>query len=375
VSRVLIVTNDFPPRTGGIQSFVHALVMQLAEQAVVYAPTWRGAVAFDRELPFPVIRHPQSMMLPIRSVRQRAVEIMKSHGCDRVLFGAAAPLGLLAPALRRAGARRIVAITHGHEGSWATLPVARALLRRIGDSVDVVTYLGKYVHTRLANALSPAAIARMIQLAPGVDTEYFQPGRGGLAIRKRLGLAERPIILCVSRLVARKGQDTLIRALPAVLANNAARPVLLLVGDGPYSGKLRRIAHKLDVADNVMFAGEIPSNELPCYYDAADIFAMPCRTRWGGLDVEGLGIVFLEAAATALPVVAGDSGGAPDAVLAGETGFVVPGKDTNELADRLNQLLANPVAAKAMGQKGRAWMERSWRLNVVGQRLKHLLEL
>jgi phosphatidyl-myo-inositol dimannoside synthase len=375
VSKVLIVTNDFPPRTGGIQSFVHALAMQISDSVVVYAPAWRGAGSFDRALPFPVIRHPTSLMLPVRAVRQRSVEIMTSHGCDTVLFGAAAPLGLLAASLRQAGARRIVALTHGHEAGWATLPVARTLLRRIGDSVDVVTYLGEYVHARLATALSPSAVLRMAQLAPGVDTETFRPGAGGGAVRDRLGLAGRPIILCVSRLVARKGQDTLIQALPKVLAANAAKPVLLLVGGGPYMGKLRNIARKLGVAANVLFAGEVPGKDLPAYYDAADVFAMPCRTRRTGLDVEGLGIVFLEAAATALPVIAGDSGGAPDAVLDGETGFVVPGKDANALADRLNQLLADPAAARVMGQNGRAWMERSWRWSLVGHRLKHLLEL
>jgi phosphatidyl-myo-inositol dimannoside synthase len=375
VSKVLIVTNDFPPRTGGIQSFVHALAMQLSERIVVYAPTWPGASAFDRSLPFPVVRHPTSLMLPLSSVRRRALAIMASQGCDRVLFGAAAPLGLLAPALRQAGARRIVALTHGHEVGWAALPVARTLLRRIGDSVDVVTYLGDYFRVRLASALSPAAAARMARLAPAVDTETFRPGCGGAAIRQRLGLSERPVILCVSRLVARKGQDTLIRALPSVLDANERRPVLLLVGDGPYAGKLRRIAHEFGVTKNVVFAGEAPAGELPACYDAADVFAMPCRTRRAGFDVEGLGIVFLEAAASGLPVIAGNSGGAPDAVLDGETGFVVAGGEPEIVADRLNRLLADPALMRDMGIKGRAWMESSWQWTAVGQELRKMLEL
>lgn len=375
MSKVLIVTNDFPPRTGGIQSFVHALAMQLSERIVVYAPAWPGASAFDRSLPFPVVRHPTSLMLPLPSVRRRALAIMASQGCDRVLFGAAAPLGLLAPALRQAGARRIVALTHGHEIGWAALPVARTLLRRIGDSVDVVTYLGDYFRDRLASALSPAAAARMARLAPAVDTETFRPGCGGAAIRQRLGLSERPVILCVSRLVARKGQDALIRALPSVLDANEHRPVLLLVGDGPYAGKLRRIAHEFSVTKNVVFAGEVPAGDLPACYDAADVFAMPCRTRRAGLDVEGLGIVFLEAAASGLPVIAGNSGGAPDAVLDGETGFVVAGEDPHAVADRLNRLLADPALMRDMGIKGRAWMESSWQWTAVGQELRKMLEL
>lgn len=350
--------------------------MLLSEQVVVYAPAWNGAWSFDRSLPFRVIRHPTALMLPVGSVRRRALAILASEGCDKVLFGAAAPLGLLAPDLRRAGARRIVALTHGHEVGWAALPVARALLRRIGDSVDVMTYLGEHARACLARALSPMAAARMRRLAPGVDTETFRPDNGGAVVRERLGLGRRPVILCVSRLVARKGQDTLIRAMPALLKTNEGGPVLLIVGDGPNSRKLRQLAHKLGVTASVLFAGEIPGADLPAYYDAADIFVMPCRTRRAGLDVEGLGIVFLEAAASGLPVIAGDSGGAPDAVIDGHTGFVVPGvRDAGVVADRLNRLLADPAAAQAMGRNGRAWMQSSWRWATVEQELKQMLEL
>src|SRR5216683_179464 len=197
--KVLIVTNDFPPRRGGIQSFVHALATGLpAGTVTVYAPAWEGAAGHDARQPFPVVRHPGSLMLPVPSVSRRAVRILAEHGCDTVLFGAAAPLGLLAPALRQAGARRIVALTHGHEAGWAALPGARGLLRRIGDQVDVVTYLGDYFRVRLARALSPGAAVRMARLAPGVDTATFRPGAGGAAVRQRLGLGDRPVVLCVS---------------------------------------------------------------------------------------------------------------------------------------------------------------------------------
>jgi phosphatidyl-myo-inositol dimannoside synthase len=372
--KILIVTNDFPPRTGGIQSFVHGLATRMpAGAVVVYAPAWEGAAAYDRTLPFPVIRHPRSLMLPLPSVRGRAVRLLVEYGCDSVLFGAAAPLGLIAPALRKAGARRIVALTHGHEAGWAALPGASSALRRIGDSVDALTYLGEYFRVRLARALSPAAAARMVRLAPGVDTTRFYPGGGGAAVRQRLGLADRPIVLCVSRLVTRKGQDTLIRAWPQVRAASGVRPLLLLVGGGSAAGRLHRLAHHVGVAETVIFAGEVPQQQLPAYYDAANIFAVPCRTRVGGLDVEGFGMVYLEAAATGLPVIAGDSGGAPDAVRDGETGYVVRGGDVTALSQRLNQLLANPEAAKAMGAKGRGWMEREWRWDVVAQQLWQIL--
>jgi phosphatidyl-myo-inositol dimannoside synthase len=377
VPKVLIVTNDFPPRRGGIQSFVHALATRMPPgSAVVYAPAWEGAAGFDARQPFPVVRHPTSLMLPVPSVARRAAAILRDNDCDTVLFGAAAPLGLLAPSLRRAGARRTVGLTHGHEAGWAALPGARSLLRRIGDQVDVLTYLGEYFRVRLARALSAEAAARMVRLAPGVDNAVFRPGAGGASVRQRLGLGERPVVVCVSRMVPRKGQDTLIRAWPRVLAGTAGSgpgPVLLLVGHGPYRAELGRLAARAGVAGSVVFTGPVPAAELPAYYDAGNVFAMPCRTRRGGLDVEGLGIVYLEASASGLPVVGGDSGGAPDAILNGETGYVVPGRDGAAVADRITRLLADPAGAAAMGEKGAAWVDREWRWDLVAERLWQIL--
>jgi phosphatidylinositol alpha-1,6-mannosyltransferase len=378
--KVLIVTNDFPPRSGGIQSFVHALAARLpADGVVVYAPAWPGAAEFDARQPFPVVRHRTSLMLPVPAVARRAREILVGHGCDTVLFGAAAPLGLLAPSLRRAGARKVVALTHGHEAGWAALPGARYFLRKIGDYADVVTYLGEYTRIRLARAMSRPAAARMVRLAPGVDNKAFSPGAGGAVIRDRLGIsAEAQVVVCVSRLVPRKGQDTLIRAWPRVLAAmggtpSSPGPVLLIVGDGPYARRLRRLAHRMGVADSVIFAGAVAWEDLPAYYDAGTVFAMPCRTRRAGLDVEGLGIVYLEASATGLPVIGGDSGGAPDAIVPGETGYVVAGGDIAALAERVTSLLADPRAAATMGDKGLAWVDQEWRWDLVSRRLEEIL--
>ena len=370
--RTLIVTNDFPPRRGGIQSFVHALAARLPEGTVtVYAPAWKGAAEFDARQSFPVIRHPTSLMLPVPAVSRRAAAIAREHGCDTVLFGAAAPLGLITPALRkRAGVTRAVALTHGHEAGWAALPGARALLRRIGDEVDVVTYLGEYFRVRLARALSPEAQRRMVRLAPGVDVTFFRPGAGGETVRQRLGLNNRPVVACVSRMVPRKGQDTLITAWPEIKAQ-VSDAVLLLVGDGPYAPALRRLARRRQAAD-VVFTGPVPWPELPGYYDATDVFAMPCRTRRGGLDVEGLGIVYLEASASGLPVIGGDSGGAPDAILDGETGYVV--RDAASLAARTIELLEDPAKARAMGEKGLAWVDREWREELPAARLSAILD-
>jgi len=371
--KVLVLTNDFPPRPGGIQFFVHALAMSLPPESVIaYAPAWEGAAQFDAELPFPVVRHPTSLMLPIPSVARRAERIVEAEGCDTVVFGAAAPLGLLAPGLRKAGVKRLIALTHGHEAGWAALPIARTTLRRIGDSVDTVTYLGEYTRVRLARALSPGAAARMTRLTPGVDTSEFYPGAGGKAVRERLGLDDRPVVVCVSRMVPRKGQDTLIHAWPLVLATTPDA-TLLLVGDGPYRNRLERMARHLGVDGSVVFTGAPSRAELPAYFDAGDVFAMPCRTRRRGLDVEGLGMVFLEAAATGLPVVGGDSGNSADAIRDGETGYVVPGVSVADLADRLKRLLNDPCAAKAMGEKGLAWVHQEWRWEIITQRFAEIL--
>ncbi len=212
----------------------------------------------------------------------------------------------------------------------------------------------------------------MTQLPPGVDEKTFHPGSGGDEVRARLGLTDRPVVVCVSRLVPRKGQDTLIRAMPGILA---AEPdtVLLIVGGGPYEEDLRRLARETGVAGSVRFTGAVPWSELPAHYGAGDVFAMPCRTRRGGLDVEGLGIVYLEASATGLPVVAGDSGGAPDAVLEGETGWVVRGGSVEQTAERIVALLADAELRRRMGERGRRWVEERWRWDLLAERLKALL--
>jgi phosphatidylinositol alpha-1,6-mannosyltransferase len=369
--RTLVVTNDFPPRPGGIQQFVHALASRLPpDEVVVYAPRWKRDAAFDAEQGFPVVRHPTSLMLPVPAVLKRARAIARAEGCDAVWFGAAAPLGLLAGRMRGDGVRTFVASTHGHEVGWARLPGARQTLRAIGRRVDVVTYLADYTRTRLAPVVGDHA--RMAQLPSGVDTAVFHPDAGRDEIRKRLALVDRPVVVCVSRLVPRKGQDVLIRALPAI-RDTVPGAALLVVGGGPDMPRLQRIAVEQGVADHVRFTGSVPWAELPAHYAAGDVFAMPCRTRLGGVDVEGLGIVFLEAAATGLPVVAGDSGGAPDAVRDGVTGVVVNGRDVARVASEVGALLADPDRAAKMGARGREWVEEVWRWDVLAERLRGLL--
>jgi phosphatidylinositol alpha-1,6-mannosyltransferase len=208
----------------------------------------------------------------------------------------------------------------------------------------------------------------------GIDTERFRPDPAARAeLRRRYRVGDAPLVVCVSRLVARKGQDALIRALPLV-RERVPGARLLLVGDGPGATRLRRLARAGGVDEHIVFAGAVPSAELPAHHAVGDVFALPCRTRGGGLDVEGLGIVLLEAAAAGLPIVAGESGGAPETVREGHTGHVVDGRDVAAVASTLAALLADPDRARGMGAAGRAWMQREWTWPARVARLRALLD-
>ena len=378
MSRVLLVTNDFPPRRGGIQSylgeFVGMLVQSGSHEVTVYAPQWKGADAFDdaaRTAGYRVVRHPGTLMLPGPAVDARMRRLVAEHDIDTVWFGAAAPLALLAQRARQAGATRVLASTHGHEVGWSMLPVARSVLRRIGDGTDVVTFVSRYTRSRFASAFGPEA--SLEYLPPGVDTDRFRRDPAGRAeLRDRYRLGERPTVVCVSRLVPRKGQDVLIKALPSI-RRRADGAALVIVGGGPYLDTLRTLAKDCGVADHVTFTGGVPGDELPAHHAMADVFAMPCRTRGGGMDVEGLGIVFLEASATGVPVIAGESGGAPEAVQHNKTGLVVDGRSVGKVADAVTELLTDRDRAAAMGAAGRQWVTSQWRWDTLAARLADLL--
>lgn len=382
MTRVLLVTNDFPPRPGGIQSYLEQFVTRLVaagaedpnQTVTVYAPRWKGSDVFDsaaKEAGYEIVRHPGTLMVPEPWVDTRMRRLIEQRGIDTVWFGAAAPLALLAGRARRAGATRVVASTHGHEVGWSMLPVARSALRRIGDETDVVTFVSRYTRGRFASAFGPRAALE--HLPPGVDTERFRPDPAArAALRERYRLGGRPTVVCVSRLVPRKGQDMLIRALPAI-RRDVDGAALVIVGGGPHLEALRKLASDRGVIDDVVFTSGVPAAELPAHYAFGDVFAMPCRTRGAGLDVEGLGIVFLEASATGVPVVAGDSGGAPETVLDGQTGRVVDGRDLEAITQAVSGLLADPELAARMGIAGRDWVTSQWRWDTHAARLATLL--
>ncbi|AKK03544.1 glycosyltransferase family 4 protein [Corynebacterium epidermidicanis] len=367
MSRVLLVTNDFPPTLGGIQSYLRDFVATLdPSEVVVLCSTQDGsaAAAFDAQLPYRVVRMPQRVLLPTPSVAAKMADIIAEEHIDVVWFGAAAPLGLLGPVARRAGVRRIVASTHGHEVGWSMLPIARQLLRRIGDHADVVTYISAYTLRRLQPAFG--ASPRFIHLPSGVSAAAFRrpdplplpPQLSGIP-------ADAPIVLCMSRLVARKGQDSLIRVWPEILKKHP-EAFLVIVGQGRYESVLRRLASR---TRNIRITGRVSQSDAVALLHHCALFAMPARTRGRGLDVEGLGIVYLEAQAAGRPVIAGDSGGAPETVTAA-TGRVVAGRDRDQLRREILTLLGDDNLRATMGKAGREHVEKQWNWELLGQRLR-----
>ena len=375
MGRTLVITNDFPPRPGGIQTFGYEIVRRFDPESVtVLTSNWEGAAEFDTAQDFKIVRANTQTLVPSKSTLSMAREIVVAENITRVLFGAAAPLGLLAAPLRKLGVTNIVGMTQGHETGWAMTPGTRQALRKIGNNTDYLTYISEYTHKKIAKALSPDAAARMRRIVPGVNATEFSPDKlsSGNQLRTELGWTDRPVIVCVSRLMARKGQDELIRALPKI-HQTAPNASLIIVGDGPYRKDLERLVKKLGLENFVHLTGKVSQTELSKWYAAGDIFAMPCRTRMGGWDVEGLGIVFLEGSATGLPVIVGDSGGAVDAVIDGETGYLVDGTNTAEIADRIAYLFANPDVAKKMGEAGRNWVTQEWTWDQNFKKLDGLL--
>ena len=356
VPRTLVVTNDFPPRVGGVQQYVSNLVRHLPpDRVAVVAPNWPGWREHDRGLPFPVHRFPPTFLWPTGELARKVRTVARETGAEVVLFGHGLPLGLLGPGLSRQGPPYVVA-THGAEYWFALTPGLAAALRLATSRARKVLAVSRFTG-RVIRTVVPDAVPLSL-LPPGVDTERFRPDLSGEEVRSRHRLSDRPLVVCVSRLVPRKGQDVLIRAMPRVLRREPDA-ALLIVGGGPDRRRLEQLAAELP-RGAVTFAGEVPDSELPVHYAAADVFAMPCRSRLAGLEVEGFGIVFLEAAAAGKPVVAGDSGGAAEAVVDGETGLVVDGRHEDAVGEAVASLLADPSRAHAMGKAGRARVERTF---------------
>ena len=374
---VLFVTNDFGPRAGGIETFVIGLIERRAfGSTIVYTSAQDDSEEYDqrwkRDFGVTVIRDRSKILLPTPRVARNLKRVIKQEGIRVAAFGAAAPLGLLSASMKSAGVRKTVALTHGHEVWWAKIFPFTFAIRRIGATIDSLTYLGEFTQKAISRSLSKQAVKQMVKIAPGIDVEHFSP-QDSSELRQELGLDEKKVIVSVGRLVHRKGQDHLIESMPEILAK-VPNAHLLLVGRGPYLEHLAKLVVVNKIENHVSFIGRVQYAELPRFICAGDVFAMPSRSRFAGLEVEGLGIVYLEASACGLPVVAGNSGGAPDAVLEGVTGLVVDGTNNTQIADAIITLLTNPQKCKEMGNAGQAWIKENWRWEIWSKRFNELLE-
>lgn len=366
--RTLWVTNDFPPRSGGIEQFVANLLRRLDPATVqVLTSSYPGDDAYDALLPYPVARIARRPLLPTPTVARRVRAEAARHNADLVVFGASWPLAELAGSLPLPS----VALTHGHEAGIAKVGGGLIIGHALRD-VRAIGVISEYTHQALARWV-PATTA-VHRVPPGVDVERFNPGVSGAQIRARYGIElDAPLVLCLSRLVARKGQDVLIEAWPQILRSvEGAR--LLIAGSGRMEPALRDRVDALDLEASVVFAGDVNADELPQFHAAADVFAMPCRTRVLGLDVEGLGIVYLEAQASGTAVVAGTSGGAPEAVVDGQTGIVVDGRGLEAVAWSVIGLLQDPQRRKLLGAAGRRFVEQHYAWDVVMEGFQAMLD-
>jgi phosphatidylinositol alpha-1,6-mannosyltransferase len=375
--KILCITNDFGPRAGGIETFVMGLIERAPKGSIIVYTSGQGdTTSYDqgwlRDFGVEVIRDSSKILLPSPWVVRRVKKVIARDSIKQVFFGAAAPLGVMARSLRKKGVVNIVALTHGHEVWWAKVFPFNLAMRRIGSTVDSLTYLGEFTQKAISQALSKKAAEQMMKIAPGIDVEHFSP-QDSLALRRELGIDNKKVIVSVGRLVHRKGQDHLIESMPEIL-KKVPDAHLLMVGQGPYLEHLAKLVAIQKVENHVSFIGRIQYAELPRFICAGDVFAMPSRSRLAGLEVEGLGIVYLEASACGLPVVAGDSGGAPDAVVQGVTGLVVDGTNNAQIASSIISLLNDPQKSQAMGAAGRQWIIDNWRWEIWSTRFNLLLE-
>jgi phosphatidyl-myo-inositol dimannoside synthase len=363
----LLVTNDFPPKVGGIQSYLWELWRRLPPDRVTVLTTpYAGAAAWDEAQPFTVHRSKAPVLLPQPWLTQQVDRLAADVGAKLVVLDPALPLGLIGPFLKSPYA----VVLHGAEITVpARLPGSRQALRRVVEGADLLIAAGDYPAadaSRLIGGDGPP----IVNVPPGVDTDRFLPLSDDekLAARARLGLpAEGPLVVSVSRLVPRKGMDVLIKASASLKARHPGLAVAI-AGAGRDRARLDRLVAEHEAP--VTFLGRVPDDDLPQVYGCADVFAMLCRNRWGGLEQEGFGIVFLEAAACGVPQVAGDSGGAADAVADGETGLVVHyPEDATAVADAIGRLLDNVAMRTSLGEAARRRAVDEFDYRVLAARL------
>jgi phosphatidylinositol alpha-1,6-mannosyltransferase len=362
----LLVTNDFPPKVGGIQSYLWELWRRLpASDVAVLTTPYRGAREWDASQPFRVVRTREPVLLPIPSLARRIDALADETRAQLVLLDPALPLALLGPHLRH----RYGLVLHGAEVTVpGRLPLSHGLLRHVLRGADLVVSAGGYALAEATRAAGRALPA--VDIPPGVDTDRFRPLNDAERkdARQKFGLpVDGDLVIGVSRLVPRKGFDTLLRAAPRLRGRH---PDLTIAIGG--SGRDRRRLELLATraGSRVELLGRVSDEDLPLLYGTADVFAMACRNRWFGLEQEGFGIVFLEAAAAGVAQLAGTSGGSEEAVVDGGTGFVVrEPNDPDAVARALDALLSDPERRRQMGRQARARAVEAFSYDVLARRL------
>jgi len=367
VRRHLLVTNDFPPKVGGIQSYLWELWRRLpADDIAVHTTPHAGASVFDADQAFVVTRSREPVLLPTPTAVRRVRNLAERQGAELVVWDPALPVG---HAARRVG-RPYAVVLHGSEVTVpGRLPMARSILARVLRGASLVICAGNYPAAeaeRAAGCTLPTVV-----VPPGVDTDRFRPldEAERASVRRELGLpVDAPLVVSVSRLVPRKGMDTLIRS-AARLGRTEPDLVVAIAGSGRDRRRLEGLVASTGAP--VRLLGRVPEELLPGLYGAGDVFAMLCRSRWGGLEQEGFGIVFLEAAAAGVPQVAGESGGAAEAVAHERTGLVMGRPDAVERVVRtLSDLLGDEKRRAEMGREARRRAEAEFSYDVLARRLR-----
>lgn len=366
----LLVTNDFPPKIGGIQSLLWEWWRRLPPESFsVLTSPYEGAAAFDRAQPYRIERTREPVLLPHPWMVQRINSMARDSGADFVVLDPALPLGLVGRAL----SLPYMVVLHGAEVTVpGRLPFSRQVLGHVLRGATHVIAAGGYPAREGDHAAGRALPTTVVP--PGVDTSRFVPlsAVDRSAARARFGLDENDeVVLGISRLVTRKGYDTVIRA-AARIAPQRPRLRVVIGSTGRDEERLRRIAAETNAP--VTFLGRVSHEDLPLLYGCADVFAMMCRNRWAGLEQEGFGIVFVEAASCGIPQIAGDSGGAAEAVADGVTGFVMPDPtDESALAGRIVQILDDEPLRRRMSTASREKAVREFDYDVLARRLGSVL--
>jgi len=372
--RTLFVTNDFPPRIGGAQSFYWGVIRTLdPAEVTVLAPAHVDAEAFDATHDYTVVRASTSVLWPTPAMLRQVVELAQSVGAELIQLGHPLPAGLLGPQVKeRIGLPYVVFLGGAEVTLPGAIPGVNNMLRHVLGSAAMLLTVSEYT-ARVASLQVKWTVPAEV-LRPPITVEEFVPASadGAAALKQSLGI-DGELVVCLGRLVPRKGQDVLIDAL-ALLSPEFPRLHLALIGEGRMQTRLYDRAQKRGVGERVHLTGALVDSAVQEWLQAADLFASPCRSRWAGMEVEGFGIVFAEAALCGLPVIAGRSGGAPEAVIEGDTGMVVDGRSVGQVAAALAYVLRqSEKERRAMGARGRDLALSRHTPETVGERYRALL--